>query len=251
MHLDIVLSLLANVDLTSLGRSGFGLDETIDDSDSDYKSDHRLEIADCRAASCEMDDDMQNDWDAEIVSHLPVCGCPSSQDTIFGAGRALSNIAGYTELNWAMIDDRWNPFSSKDNFNLASWLVWCKVARSQINSYFAEGLGGTDIISYQSAYILQLQLEVLEQVCEYLVLMEAVIDDGRHTVTLYYLHIMDYYRYLIRQVPYRSDMAYNSIREYYLCGEWLYSEMHTAGWWWDTQQWHRSWQLSSGGCFKG
>ena len=48
---------------------------------------------------------MQNDSDAEDVSHPPLCGCPSSQETLAGAGRALSDVAGYTELNRAMTDD--------------------------------------------------------------------------------------------------------------------------------------------------
>jgi len=48
---------------------------------------------------------MQNNSDAEYVSHLPVCGCQSSQQTFSGGGRTLSNVAGYTELNRAMTDD--------------------------------------------------------------------------------------------------------------------------------------------------
>jgi len=94
---------------------------------------------------------MQNDSDAEDVSHPPLCGCPSSQETLAGAGRALSDVAGYTELNRAMTDDPWNPFSSKDDFNLTSWLVRSKVAKSQIDTYFGEGLGGTDSRSFRSA----------------------------------------------------------------------------------------------------
>jgi len=81
---------------------------------------------------------MQNESDAEDVSNLPVCGRPLSQETISGAGRALSDAAGYTELNRAMTDDSWNPFLSEDDFNLASWLVRSKVAKTQINTYFAK-----------------------------------------------------------------------------------------------------------------
>jgi hypothetical protein len=235
MHLDIVLSLRANADLTSPGPPAFVRDENINQSDSDYESDHRLEIADCRAASSEIDDDMQNDSDAEDVSHPPVCGRPSSQETISGAGRALSDVAGYTELNRAMTDDPWNPFSSEDDFNLASWLVRSKVAKSQIDAYFAQGLGGTDSRSFRSAYTMRQHLDVLDPFGEYLVWTEAVIDDGRHAATFYYRNIIDCVRYLIRQVAYRSDMVYAPIREYDSSGERLYSEMHTADWWWDTQ----------------
>ena len=105
MHLDIVLSLPVNADLTSPGLPGLVRDENMNQSDSDYKSDYRLVIADCCAASSEKDDDMQNDSDLEDVSHSLVCGRPSSQETISGAGRALSDVAAYTKLNRAMTDD--------------------------------------------------------------------------------------------------------------------------------------------------
>jgi len=151
MHLDIVLSLCANVDLTSPGPPAFVRDENINQSDSDYESDYRLEITDCRAASSEIDHDMQNNSDAEDVSHPLVCRRQSSPETISGAGRALSDIADYTKLNSAMTDDTWNPFSSGDNFNLASWVVPSKVGKWQIDVYFAAGLGGTDSKSFRSA----------------------------------------------------------------------------------------------------
>ena len=119
MHLDIVLSLGANADLTSPGPPAFVRDENINQNDSDDESDYRLEIADCRAASSEIDDNMQNDSDAEYISHQPICRRPSSQETISGAGRALSDVDDYTELNRAMTDDPRNRFSSEDDFNLA------------------------------------------------------------------------------------------------------------------------------------
>lgn len=239
IHLDIVLSLRAIADATSPGLPVFVPDENINQSDSDYESDHWLEVADCHSASSESDDDddddMQNDSDAEDVSHPPVRGRPSSQETIPGAGRALGDVINYTELNRAMTDDPWSPFSSEDDFNLASWLVRSKVAKSQIDAYFAEGLGGTEGRSFRSAYTLRKHLDVLDPFGGYLEWAEAVIDDGRHAATLYYRNIIDCVRYLIRQVAYKSDMVYAPIREYDSSGERLYSEMHTADWWWDTQ----------------
>jgi len=90
MHLNIILSLRANADLTSPGPPAALCDENINQSDSDYESDHRLEIADCHAASGEIDDNMQNASDEEDVTHPPVCGRLSSQETISGAGREHS-----------------------------------------------------------------------------------------------------------------------------------------------------------------
>jgi len=94
MHLDIVLSLSAIVDAASM-RPTFVRDELENLTDSEYESDCRLEIPDFHTASGEIDD-MQNDSDTEDVSHPPVGVRPSGHETIPGAGRPLSEVAGYT-----------------------------------------------------------------------------------------------------------------------------------------------------------
>jgi len=82
---------------------------------------------------------------------------------------------------------------------------------------------------------MQQHLDVLDPFSESLVWREDIIDHGRHAATFYYWNIIDCVRYLIRQVAYRSDMVYATIREYDSTGERVYSEMHTADWSWDTQ----------------
>jgi len=144
-----------------------------------------LEIADCYAASNDPGD-IQHDSDVEDLSQRPDRGRSSSQDSIPGAGRALRDVAGYTELIESMKDDPWNPFSSEADFNLASWLVRSKVSKSQIDAYFADGLGGMDARLFWSAYTLQQHLNVQELFGEYLTWTEAVNRDGRHTTTFYY-----------------------------------------------------------------
>jgi len=134
-----------------------------------------------------------------------------------------------------MTDDPWSPLSLENDLNLASWFVRSKVAKSQIDAYFAEGLGGTDSRSFRSAHTLRQHLDILDPFREYLVWAEASSDDGRHATTFYDRNIIDCVRYLIRQVAYSSDMVYAHIREYDSSGELLYSEMHTADWWWDMQ----------------
>jgi len=178
MHRDIVLSLNAIAEAaSSTARPTFVYDEPENMTDSDYKSDPGLEIADIHTTSGQIDD-MHNDSDTEDVSHPPVRARPLGQETIPGAGRPLGKVAGYTELNKAMTDDPWSPFSSEDGFNLASWFVRSKVAKSQIDAYFAHGLGGTDSRSFRSAYTLRQHLDVLDPFREYLVWAEASIDDG-------------------------------------------------------------------------
>ena len=167
MHLDIVLSLSAITDAASM-RPTFVRDALENLTDSDHESDCRLENPDVHTASGEIDD-MQNNSDTEEVSHPPIRVRPSSQETIPGSGRPRSEVAGYRVLNKAMTDDAWSPFSSENDFNLASWYVRRKVAKSQIDAYFADGLGGTDSRSFRSAYTLGQHLDILDAFREYLV----------------------------------------------------------------------------------
>jgi len=60
-----------------------------------------------------------------------------------------------------MAVDPWSPFPSDNDFNLASWFVRSKVAKSHLDAYFAEGLGGTDSRSFRSAYTLRQPLDTL------------------------------------------------------------------------------------------
>jgi len=121
MHLDIVLSFSPFAEAASLGPT-FVRDELENLTDSDYECDCRLEIPDFHTPSGEIAD-MQHDSDKEAVFHPPVRMRPSGQETIPSAGRPLGEVAGYTELNKAMTDDPWSPFSSENHFNLASWFV--------------------------------------------------------------------------------------------------------------------------------
>ena len=190
MHHDILLSLPAIVYTSLPGLRPFAPDENSDQGDSDYESHLMLEIADCYAAS-NVPGDMQDDSEEEDFSQSPDRGRPSSQESIPGAGRALGDVAGYTELNEAMIDDPWNPFSSEAYFNLASWLVRSKVSKSQIDAYFAAGFGGMDASSFQSAYTLQQHLDGLDPFGEYFTWTEAAIGAGRHTTTFYHRNALE------------------------------------------------------------
>jgi len=156
MHLDIVLSLRvhATADQGSLQPTAFRRQENIGPDDSDYESDPELEIED-QGAYNEIENDRQYGSDAEDPSEPQALRGPYSQEIIAGAGRPLGDVANYTELNLATTNDPWGPFSSGADFNLASWFVWNKVSKSQIDPYFANGLGGPDARSFRSTYTMR------------------------------------------------------------------------------------------------
>jgi len=121
MDCDIVLSLQAIADPTSVSpwTTPFVPDSSVSQIDLDYESDLGLEIADCQVPDEGMGD-MGHSSDMEDISQPPARGCPSSQDTIPVAGRLLSDVNEYRELNQTMADDPWIPFSSEADFHLAS-----------------------------------------------------------------------------------------------------------------------------------
>jgi len=65
-----------------------------------------------------------------------------------------------------MTDDSRNPFASEDDLNLASWLLWSKVAKWQIDRDFAEGLGGIDSRSFWSANTRRQHVTILFSPCD-------------------------------------------------------------------------------------
>jgi len=200
MYLDIVLSRSAMADAACIVPT-FVRDELENLTDSDYKSDWRLRLPDFHT-TCSVMDDMQNNSDREDVSHPPVCVRSSGHETIPGSSRLLGEVASYTKLNLAMTNALWSTFSSEIDFNLASWCVRSMVAKSQIDQYFVEGLGGTEGRLFRSGHFLAQHHDILDPFREYMVWVEASIHDSRHATTFCYRNIIDSVHYLIRQVAY-------------------------------------------------
>jgi len=151
MHPDMVLSLNAIAETaSSTAQPPFVRNKLANMINSDYESDPGLKITDIHTASGAINN-MHNDSDTEEVSYPAVHTHPSDQETIPSPGRPLGEVAGYTKLNKAMTNDSSSPFSSEEDFNFASWFVRSKVAKSQINAYFAEDLGDMDSRSFRSA----------------------------------------------------------------------------------------------------
>ena len=144
------------MDPTSVSRqtTTFAPDRSLCQIDSDYESDLGLEIADCQVADEGMGDMLHNS-DEEDISQPIVRGRASSQDTIPCEGKPLGVVHDHRELNQRMADDLCNPFTSEADINLASWIVRNKVAKSQIDGYFGEGLGSMDSRLFRFTYTMR------------------------------------------------------------------------------------------------
>ena len=135
--------------------------------DSDYESDPAILRHDLQSEQ-ERVDDMEDDSDSEGVSQRPDKLIPWNRPRLQDAGRPLSDVTGYEELNQAMLEVPWSPFSSERDFILASWFVQSNVAKTRIDDSFDKGLGGMEPGSFRSAYSLVKQLETLDPSREYL-----------------------------------------------------------------------------------
>ena len=126
--------------------------------DSDYESDLAILSYDLRSER-ERVGIMEDDSDLEGVSRRPDTSIPWNRQMIPDACRPLGDVNVYEELNQAMLEEPWCPFASKRDFNLASWFVQSKVAKTRIDDYFGKGLGGMERRSFRSVYSLEKQLE--------------------------------------------------------------------------------------------
>src|SRR5437588_2090951 len=146
-----------NQRVSSRAEGGFGRGR----GNSDYESDPAILSYDLGSEQ-EMGGDIEPDSDSEDAFRRADKAIPCSQHTISGAGNPLGDVTGYEQLNQAMLNEPWTLFSSKRDFNLASWFVRNKVVKTQIDDYFGKGLGGVQLRSFQFAYTLEKQLETLD-----------------------------------------------------------------------------------------
>ena len=97
---------------------------------------------------------------------------------------------------------------------LTSCFLQSNIAKTQIDDYFGQCLGGMTHGSFWSSYLLEKQLKTLGPLREYLSLSEAILVSWDHLTTFYYRNNVFGVRYLIRQVSYKEDIFYAPIRKY-------------------------------------
>jgi len=202
--------------------------------DSDYKS----ELDDIGRDLDAFPDDITYDSDAEVLDDGT--SASSSNQTYYpGAGEPIGDVSGYREEQEDLSEDPWAPFAGAHDFKLASWFIQSKVAKSRINDYFASGLG-TSSTAFSSMHTLENHLQHVDPYGPYLAWFEGKVEDGKRTLPFFYRDVLGCVRYLLRQIAYRDDLVYAPRREYDEDGNRIYSEMHTADWWWGVQVLHTS-----------
>jgi len=159
----------------------------------------------------------------------------SRVDEYGGAGRPSGNVSRDLQYEEGLMRDPWRPFHTLDDFKLARWFITSKVPRSRIDEYFATGLSASSSPCFTSAYKLDQFIKALDPYQHLLVWNEGTFKHDDHSSTFFYRDIVQCAEYLLAQPAYREDVVYAPVQEYDGSGERLYSEMHTADWWWKTQ----------------
>jgi len=87
-------------------------------------------------------------------------------------------------------------------------------------------------------HTLENHLRSFDLYTSYLQLFEGQVEDSKRTLPFFYRNVLDYVRYLLRQIAYQDDLVYKPWLEFDPHGERIYTEMHTADWWRDVQVQH-------------
>src|SRR5258706_1240879 len=139
----------------------------------------------------------------------------------------------------------WNPlypFQSANDYKLARFFSAAKVPKTRMDEFFKDGLANTLTVS-------KLSIPSSISFCSGYTMYKCthgLIEDPpwksrkvdfilRKQTEFYYRDLLACIRYLLRQKAYRDHLVWAPTREQNTAGERIYSELHTAEWWWDTQ----------------
>ena len=157
----------------------------------------------------------------------------SRVDIFLDAGRPITAFTASSLFVEHLIE----PFESIYDYNLASWFIRSNVTKTSINNYFKHGLGRAEGSSFTSAYKLNNQIELMEQE-QGIPFIRNLIDfgiDGAEPLEFFSRNPIDCVTYVLRQLSLASRMIWALSKYFNEDSNRVYTEMHTADWWWEKQ----------------
>jgi len=161
----------------------------------------------------------------------------SSERVCDGAGQG-------TPLNdnvFETLEHPWAPFADEEDYRLAEWFVESKTPATYIDSFFKTPTGrrAAERGSFKSNYKLR---QLINEMTDGLSLASWKLDEidvrtasGRpEKLQFYHREPLDVIRWLIGQPANAEHLVYAPVQQY-AGSRRIYSEMHTADWWWETQ----------------
>lgn len=181
--------------------------------------------------------------DGDIEPDLPPKSTPPPKSILVvyqDAGTPIRDAPEIVQEAARLLEDPWYPFSNPHEFKQARWMVESRLSKSNIDRYFRDGLCTSSEVAFTSGWTLYQQLDRMypklgpDSWSVHEANWSLPGGASRHT-TYYYRSPLSCIQYLLKQPCFRNHLIYAPVREYNEPGEWMYSEMHTADWWWSTQ----------------
>jgi hypothetical protein len=175
--------------------------------------------------------DSDADGEPELSRSLP-----GQRKQFLGAGLPLEEVLWHIEHHEHLRANPWDPFQSEYDFKLASWILRSKVSKARISEFFNVCLSASTDVSFKSAYLLERQIARLDP--QDRVLLEwkqGVVTHTTYSTTFWYRSPVDCVQFLLQQKVHEKDLVYSPVQDFDSGGARIYSEMHTADWWWETQ----------------
>ena len=140
------------------------------------------------------------------------------------------------------------PFKNAAEYAFTQWLLDAECSRGDVERFFQDERLKTfwQNLSFQSAdqwfrLINRIPFGPKEDRWEKIefTLQKSSLAQPELPYSILYRDPIHSIRYLLGHKPFASNLAYTPIRQYYNNGEKLvriYNELHTADWWWETQE---------------
>lgn len=138
-------------------------------------------------------------------------------------------------------DPSWNPLSPFTNayeYKLARFFHQSKTSMKQIGRFFHDQLIPVDTfrtleVGYKSGHTWRKKMRgLVDQPQWHNGTMDFHLQTG---VKFFYRDVVESIGYLLRQKAFAEDLVFEPIREFDRQGCRVYTEMHTADWWWEMQ----------------
>jgi len=126
----------------------------------------------------------------------------------------------------------WQTFRSAKEFELGWWMLQSRLTKGSINEYLQRGLDDERFLSFQSADEPWSLFEGVEHGFRPRSWSTFPCGSG----TLYSRNILHCIRLPVSDLPFADHMVFAPKRLFDSTGRRVYNEIHTADWWWDTQE---------------
>jgi hypothetical protein len=136
----------------------------------------------------------------------------------------------------------WEPFHNKAEFDLTKWFIDHTISKGAIDDFFVNAPIDRDTIKFKNANDMFCCLDkvpygIPDDNWETYEILGQDIYDGvsKMKYTFHCRNIMNVIRFLIGNPAFEDDLTYAPVRQLNGDGGRVYSGMHTADWWWETQ----------------